>query len=120
MAVGGTVGSVTVKLHPLVVMNISDHWTRVRAQEGVPKSGTYNTQGIPVSACFMCLRYIPLSHYAAIFKNIVTTFSFYLKPEIEHRQALFTALNCSLCSDINFRSLILSTIGPISPLALLP
>jgi len=28
----GTAGSVTVSLHPLVIMNISEHWTRVRAQ----------------------------------------------------------------------------------------
>nr|CAG4644915.1 EOG090X08T4 [Leptodora kindtii] len=27
-------GSVSILLHPLVVMNISEHWTRVRAQEG--------------------------------------------------------------------------------------
>ncbi|XP_041482711.1 COP9 signalosome complex subunit 6-like [Lytechinus variegatus] len=35
MASGGT-GSVAVALHPLVVMNISEHWTRIRAQEGKP------------------------------------------------------------------------------------
>ena len=39
MAVSGVAGSVTVKLHPLVVMNISDHWTRVRAQLGKAKPG---------------------------------------------------------------------------------
>ncbi|KAL5004818.1 hypothetical protein ScPMuIL_018274 [Solemya velum] len=31
-----TSGSVSVSLHPLVIMNISEHWTRVRAQEGRP------------------------------------------------------------------------------------
>jgi len=36
MASAGTAGSVSVSLHPLVVMNISEHWTRVRAQEGKP------------------------------------------------------------------------------------
>ncbi|KAK7602086.1 hypothetical protein V9T40_009527 [Parthenolecanium corni] len=36
MAPGG-VPSVTVSLHPLVIMNISEHWTRVRAQEGRAK-----------------------------------------------------------------------------------
>ncbi|CAH1954121.1 unnamed protein product [Acanthoscelides obtectus] len=30
----GAVGSVTCSLHPLVIMNISEHWTRERAQEG--------------------------------------------------------------------------------------
>lgn len=29
-------GSVSVSLHPLVIMNISEHWTRVSAQEGKP------------------------------------------------------------------------------------
>jgi len=36
MASPGTTGSVTVALHPLVIMNISEHWTRVKAQEGKP------------------------------------------------------------------------------------
>jgi len=30
-----TLPSVTVSLHPLVIMNISEHWTRIRAQIGV-------------------------------------------------------------------------------------
>ncbi|KAE8748721.1 hypothetical protein FOCC_FOCC004524 [Frankliniella occidentalis] len=30
----GTAGSVSAFLHPLVIMNISEHWTRIRAQEG--------------------------------------------------------------------------------------
>lgn len=34
MASSGTVGSVSVSLHPLVLMNVSEHWTRLRAQEG--------------------------------------------------------------------------------------
>ncbi|KAK8728608.1 hypothetical protein OTU49_009044 [Cherax quadricarinatus] len=36
MASAGTVGSVSVSLHPLVILNISEHWTRQRAQEGKP------------------------------------------------------------------------------------
>ena len=39
MASAGTSGSVSVSLHPLVIMNISEHWTRVRAQEGKPMQG---------------------------------------------------------------------------------
>lgn len=31
--------SVTVSLHPLVIMNISEHWTRIRAQEGSKQQG---------------------------------------------------------------------------------
>ncbi len=34
MAPLGTAASVTVALHPVVIMNIADHWTRVRAQNG--------------------------------------------------------------------------------------
>lgn len=36
LAASGSTGSVSVSLHPLVIMNISEHWTRVRAQEGIP------------------------------------------------------------------------------------
>lgn len=39
MASPTTVGSVTVSLHPLVILNISEHWTRVRAQEGKVQQG---------------------------------------------------------------------------------
>lgn len=39
MASSGTVGSVSVSLHPLVIMNISEHWTRLRAQEGSDQLG---------------------------------------------------------------------------------
>ncbi|XP_062460253.1 COP9 signalosome complex subunit 6 [Pezoporus occidentalis] len=31
---GGVPGSVAVALHPLVILNISDHWIRLRSQEG--------------------------------------------------------------------------------------
>lgn len=34
MADPSTVASVTISLHPLVIMNISEHWTRLRAQAG--------------------------------------------------------------------------------------
>jgi COP9 signalosome complex subunit 6 len=34
MAPAGAAPSVIVALHPLVIMNISEHWTRVRAQLG--------------------------------------------------------------------------------------
>ena len=39
MASSGTVGSVSVSLHPLVIMNISEHWTRIRAQSGAACQG---------------------------------------------------------------------------------
>lgn len=37
----GTTGSVTCSLHPLVIMNISEHWTRERAQEGSVQQGAF-------------------------------------------------------------------------------
>ena len=30
----GSVSSIEVQLHPLVILTISDHWTRRKAQEG--------------------------------------------------------------------------------------
>ena len=39
MASPGTVGSVSVSLHPLVILNISEHWTRQKAQENKPVQG---------------------------------------------------------------------------------
>uniref|UniRef100_A0A8C4Q1S4 COP9 signalosome complex subunit 6 n=1 Tax=Eptatretus burgeri TaxID=7764 RepID=A0A8C4Q1S4_EPTBU len=36
MATAGVTGSVSVSLHPLVILNISEHWTRIRAQECRP------------------------------------------------------------------------------------
>ena len=48
MASPSTVPSVTVSLHPLVIMNISEHWTRIRAQAGSPKQGSYFRGGFTV------------------------------------------------------------------------
>lgn len=39
MAPSNVAPSVIVALHPLVIMNISEHWTRVRAQSGKPTRG---------------------------------------------------------------------------------
>lgn len=30
--------SVSISLHPLVLMNVAEHWTRIRAQEGAAKA----------------------------------------------------------------------------------
>lgn len=49
MASPATVPSVTVSLHPLVIMNISEHWTRIRAQNGSPQQGK-----IPFCGFFFC------------------------------------------------------------------
>lgn len=37
---GSGTGSVSVSLHPLVVMNVSDHFTRVRVQDEGSNKGT--------------------------------------------------------------------------------
>ncbi|KAF4518399.1 hypothetical protein B566_EDAN010492 [Ephemera danica] len=37
MASSGAAVSISLSLHPLVIMNISEHWTRIRSQEGAPK-----------------------------------------------------------------------------------
>ena len=36
-AASSAVGSVAIALHPLVIMNVSEHWTRLRAQDGIPQ-----------------------------------------------------------------------------------
>lgn len=41
LAPAGTVPSVNVAIHPLVLMNISEHWTRTRAQSGKPETGRH-------------------------------------------------------------------------------
>ena len=56
MASSGATGSISVLLHPLVVMNISEHWTRVRAQEGKAQQGK-------IFACVMCCYF----KYANVF-----------------------------------------------------
>lgn len=41
MASSSVSGSVTISVHPLVVMNVSEHWTRLRAQEGTKQRGLF-------------------------------------------------------------------------------
>ncbi|KAF2367616.1 Rpn11/EIF3F C-terminal [Trinorchestia longiramus] len=41
---GGIPGSVSVSLHPLVLLNVSDHWTRQRAQQSQTKDAPQDTQ----------------------------------------------------------------------------
>jgi COP9 signalosome complex subunit 6 len=42
MALSGGAGSISLSLHPLVIMNISEHWTRIRAQEGSAQQGFFS------------------------------------------------------------------------------
>jgi COP9 signalosome complex subunit 6 len=39
MAPASTAPSVLISLHPLVIMNVADHWTRIKAQLGKPTQG---------------------------------------------------------------------------------
>jgi len=56
MASSGTMGSVSASLHPLVIMNISEHWTRIRAQEGKPQ------QGKDGKTCYVLASFVNLSY----------------------------------------------------------
>lgn len=42
MAGSTTIPSVTILLHPLVIMNVSEHYTRIRAQKGSRDDGIYD------------------------------------------------------------------------------
>lgn len=45
-SVTGISGSVSVSLHPLVIMNISDHYTRAKVQGGSAVTGALNSAGL--------------------------------------------------------------------------
>ena len=53
--VAGGGGSVSVSLHPLVIMNVSEHWTRRTAQEGKPVQGDAPLKLDPFLQCFVFL-----------------------------------------------------------------
>lgn len=57
MASSGTVGSVSISLHPLVIMNVSEHWTRLRAQEGTDQLG------IHIQYCFFTFTFQQLTFF---------------------------------------------------------
>ena len=58
MASSGATGSISVLLHPLVVMNISEHWTRVRAQEGKAQQGRCSCESIIITICLTPIFFI--------------------------------------------------------------
>ena len=51
MASTATSGSVSISLHPLVIMNVSEHWTRVKAQEGKIMQGRPRARRMELSLC---------------------------------------------------------------------
>lgn len=59
MASPSIIPSVTVSLHPLVIMNISEHWTRIRAQEGSPSQGRirHHCTEITFNICSSCFLF---------------------------------------------------------------
>ena len=61
----GVPPSVTVALHPLVIMNISDHFTRIKAQEGAIPKG------------------INIKHFVLIYRSSLGThFHYFHQPSI--------------------------------------
>ena len=54
----GATGSVSVSLHPLVVMNVSDHYTRVKVQSG-SSDATGNNVGITRGSASLILNFKP-------------------------------------------------------------
>lgn len=50
IAISSIIPSDTVSLHRLVIMNISEHWTRIRAQEGSPSQGNNHNQYTTISS----------------------------------------------------------------------
>jgi len=85
MASAGTTGSVSVSLHPLVIMNISEHWTRVRAQEGEPKQvlgaliGKQKGRNLEIMNSFELL-------FDVVEKQIVIDMSYYDLKEEQFKQ----------------------------------
>ena len=57
-AVTGTSGSVNVSLHPLVIMNISDHYTRARVQGEGTVTGTCVCVCVRVLCVCTCFVYV--------------------------------------------------------------
>lgn len=56
MASSTVVPSITISLHPLVIMNISEHWTRIRAQNGKPQQGKSHIIDTTIDWCIFEMR----------------------------------------------------------------
>ncbi|XP_032074561.1 COP9 signalosome complex subunit 6 [Thamnophis elegans] len=81
----GVTGSVSVALHPLVILNISDHWIRMRSQEGRPVQvigaliGCQEGRNIEVMNSFELL-----SH--SVEENVVIDKEYYYTKEEQFKQ----------------------------------
>ena len=79
MAALGTAGSVSVSLHPLVIMNISEHWTRTKAQMGNPQKifgaligkqkGREGVSRLGADVCFTCSKSLNILY---VYSNLET------------------------------------------------
>ncbi|KAH8420848.1 hypothetical protein KR222_006782 [Zaprionus bogoriensis] len=92
MAASGTIASVTISLHPLVIMNISEHWTRFRAQHGEPRQvygaliGKQKGRNIEVMNSFE-LKTDEIAEETIINKD------YYNKKEQQYKQVVFSELD---------------------------
>jgi len=85
MADSGVTATVSVSLHPLVIMNISEHWTRTKAQEGRPTDvfgaliGKQNGRDIEIMNSFEL-------DYTTIDTNVVIDREYYNTKEEQFKQ----------------------------------
>ncbi|XP_041366087.1 COP9 signalosome complex subunit 6-like [Gigantopelta aegis] len=85
MASAGTSGSVSIALHPLVIMNISEHWTRVKAQQGEAQQvvgaliGKQKGRNIEVMNSFELL-------FERVDNNIIINMEYYNTKEEQFKQ----------------------------------
>ena len=71
LASSGSSGSVSVALHPLVIMNISEHYTRIKAQYGKPNpQGRFNKDCFSYDICYTLYRYFRRSLFSLNFASI--------------------------------------------------
>ena len=79
------IGSVSAHLHPLVIMNISEHWTRLRAQEGSAQPvfgaliGKQTGRNIEIMNSFEL-------HYTIENDNVLINKLFYVQKEEQFKQ----------------------------------
>nr|CAB3232920.1 COP9 signalosome complex subunit 6 [Phallusia mammillata] len=85
MASTSTSGSVSVKLHPLVIMNVSDHWTRVKAQEGRSKQVFGALIGKQSGRSLEVLNSFEL-HYMEVEGDVVIDRNYYYTKEEQFKQ----------------------------------
>lgn len=99
-------GSVSVSLHPLVIMNISEHWTRVRAQEGKPTQGTCRSSQYD-SYCVEAGKYI--RPWLKVISNLC--YVSYFNSEV----CIYLHIHCYVQRMYTTKSLVFETISEYEP-----